>query len=141
VRINDVNPTGVLSMSAVPVFCAHEETRVFAPAMGVDAAKPVAVLWLKSLVEAGIIPVLQRGSAGGAGLEDRGYGELAQQRLAQVGSAGSQRTGGLFGGRFTIGDTSTSTIGAASTSTIGNASVNGMNPIDPRDFRTSSPPG
>jgi hypothetical protein len=136
VRINDVNPTGVLSMTAVPVFRAHQGTRVFAHATGVEvvlagapvaaehvaaqvveqvscltAAKPAA--WLKSLAEAGMIPVLQLGSVGGVGLEDRGYGS--------------------FGGR--VRDNGTTGTNGTTTSTTGSTL------IDPRDFRTSSPPG
>jgi len=138
VRINDVNPAGVLSMTAVPVFRAHEGTRVFAPATDVvvapanapvsaqhiavqvveqvschSAAKPFA--WLKSLVEAGMVPVVQLGSAGGVGLEDRGYGS--------------------FGGRVRTN----STTGINGTTGINSTTGSTLN--DPRDFRTSSPPG
>jgi hypothetical protein len=131
VRINDVTQIGVLSMSAVPVSRAHQGTRVFAAAPGVDVvanapfsvaeharvervscrrvAKPVAGLWLKSLVEAGMVPALQQGSTGGVGLEDRGYG---------------------FGGDQ-----------AGTTGTNGSTSFTSTTLIDPRDFRTSSPPG
>ena len=135
-RINDVNPIGVLSMTAVPVFRAHEGTRVFTPATDVvaaqagapvsaehvavqvveqvacpTAAKPFA--WLKSLAEAGMVPAVQLGSAGGVGLlEDGGYGS--------------------FGGRVR----SNSTTGINGTTGITGSTLN-----DPRDFRTSSPPG
>jgi hypothetical protein len=136
VRINDVNPVCVLSMSDVPVFRAHEGTRVFALVSGVEAvsaapksvvaveqvacqhvAKAETALWLKSL------------AAGG-------YGDQLQ-RQTKGGLTGSDGTSGFAGGvRVTGTDGETSSNG-----TTGDTSTNGMNPIDPRDFRTSSPPG
>ena len=136
-RINDVTPAGVLSMTAVPVFRAHEGTRVFSSATDVvvaQASAPVAVeqiavrveqvscpsaakpfAWLKSLVEAGMVPAVQLGSADGVGLED-GYGSFG----------GRVRTNGTTGINGTTGTTGSST---------------GSTLNDPRDFRTSSPPG
>jgi hypothetical protein len=116
---------GVVSITAVPVVRAFQGTRVLVSVSGAHVAKPSVVRWSQQLRQLPLLaPCTALVSQAGVGSE----AEAALQALTIQDRGYAAVLGGFE-----------STAGA--TSEFGKTSTNGMNPIDPRDFRTSSPPG
>jgi len=126
----------VLSMTAVPVFRAHEGTRVFS-ATGADVVLAVSAAPVTVVEQAAAVERLEVQSYEGQG---QGGRQLRLRRPIQGGTTGSDGTSGFNGG-----GTGTDVDGTLSangmTSTDSTNGTDSTKQLDPWDLRTSSPPG